>query len=38
MKTLDEYLEIQQLARQRISKSEIGRRLGMDRKKSFSPV
>lgn len=32
MKTLDEYLEIQQLARQGISKSEIGRRLGMDRK------
>lgn len=32
MKTLDEYLEIQQLARQGISKSEIARRLGMDRK------
>jgi len=32
MKTLDEYLEIQQLARQGLSKSEIARQLGMDRK------
>ena len=30
--TLVEYLEIQQLSRQGISKSEIGRRLGIDRK------
>ena len=32
MITLDEYLEIQQLARQGLSKSEIARRLGIDRK------
>jgi len=32
MITLDEYLEIKQLARQGISKSEIARRLGIDRK------
>jgi len=32
MKTLDEYLEIKQLARQGIGKSEIARRLGIDRK------
>ncbi len=32
MITLDEYLEIQQLARQGLSKAEIARRLGVDRK------
>jgi transposase len=32
MITLDEYLEIEQLAKQGLSKSEIGRRLGIDRK------
>ena len=32
MITLDEYLEIQELAQQGLSKSEIARRLGMDRK------
>ena len=32
MITLDEYLEIEQLARQGISKQEIAHRLGVDRK------
>jgi DNA-binding CsgD family transcriptional regulator len=32
MITLDEYLEIEQLARQGISKLEIAHRLGIDRK------